>query len=38
VSARLKALEYLREHTENYVEAGMLERGISITKEKLASK
>jgi alkyl sulfatase BDS1-like metallo-beta-lactamase superfamily hydrolase len=38
LSARLKALEYLREHTENYVEAGMLERGIATTKEKLASK
>ena len=38
LSARLKALEYLREHTENYVEAGMLERGIATTKEKLATK
>jgi alkyl sulfatase BDS1-like metallo-beta-lactamase superfamily hydrolase len=38
LSARLKALEYLREHTENYVEAGMLERGITTTKEKLAIK
>jgi alkyl sulfatase BDS1-like metallo-beta-lactamase superfamily hydrolase len=38
LSTRLKALEYLREHSENYVEAGMLERGIANTKEKLASK
>jgi alkyl sulfatase BDS1-like metallo-beta-lactamase superfamily hydrolase len=38
LSARLKALENLREHTENYVEAGMLERGITTTKEKLAVK
>jgi alkyl sulfatase BDS1-like metallo-beta-lactamase superfamily hydrolase len=38
LSARLKALENLREHTENYVEAGMLERGITTTKEQLATK
>jgi alkyl sulfatase BDS1-like metallo-beta-lactamase superfamily hydrolase len=38
LGARLKALEYLREHTENYVEAGYLDYGIRKAKEKLASK
>jgi alkyl sulfatase BDS1-like metallo-beta-lactamase superfamily hydrolase len=38
LDARLKALEYLREHTENFVEAGYLEYGIRTVKEKLASK
>ncbi len=38
LGARLKALEYLREHTENYVEAGYLEYGIKTTKEKLSAK
>jgi len=38
LAARLKALEYLRERCENYVEAGYLEYGIRIAKEKLASK
>ena len=38
LGARLKALEYLRGHTENYIEAGYLEYGITQTKAKLASK
>jgi alkyl sulfatase BDS1-like metallo-beta-lactamase superfamily hydrolase len=38
LEARLKALEYLEEHSENYVEAGYLEYGIKKTKEKLASE
>ena len=38
LGARLKALDYLRERCENYVEAGWLEYGIRTTKEKLASK
>jgi alkyl sulfatase BDS1-like metallo-beta-lactamase superfamily hydrolase len=38
LGARLKALEYLRDRCENYVEAGYLEYGIRIAKEKLASK
>jgi alkyl sulfatase BDS1-like metallo-beta-lactamase superfamily hydrolase len=38
LGARLKALEYLRERCENYVEAGYLEYGIRTAKEKLASK
>jgi alkyl sulfatase BDS1-like metallo-beta-lactamase superfamily hydrolase len=38
LEARLKALEYLRERTENVVEAGYLEYGIRTVKENLASK
>ena len=38
LGARLKALDCLRERSENYVEAGWLDYGIRITKEKLASK
>ena len=38
LDARLKALNYLRERCENYVEAGWLEYGITKTKEKLASQ
>jgi alkyl sulfatase BDS1-like metallo-beta-lactamase superfamily hydrolase len=38
LAARLKALEYLRKHTENFVEAGYLEYGIRTVKEILASK
>ena len=38
LGARLKALEYLHDRCENYVENGWLEYGIRITKEKMASK
>ncbi len=38
LGARLKALDYLHERCENYVENGWLEYGIRITKEKLESK
>lgn len=38
LEARLKALEYLQERCENYVEAGYLDYGIKKAKEKLASK
>jgi alkyl sulfatase BDS1-like metallo-beta-lactamase superfamily hydrolase len=38
LGARLKALDYLKERCENYVEAGWLEYGIRTTKGKLASK
>jgi alkyl sulfatase BDS1-like metallo-beta-lactamase superfamily hydrolase len=38
LNARLKALEYLRDRCENYVEAGYLEYGIRTAKEKLTSK
>jgi alkyl sulfatase BDS1-like metallo-beta-lactamase superfamily hydrolase len=38
LDARLKALQFLRDHAENYVEAGYLDYGIRTTKEKLASK
>lgn len=35
LDARLKALTYLRERTENFIEAGWLEYGIRKTKEKM---
>src|SRR5580698_4460603 len=35
LEARLKALDYLREHSENYIETGYLEYGIKTTKAKL---
>jgi len=38
LDARLKALEYLKKSCKNYIEAGMLDYGIRIAKEKLASK
>jgi alkyl sulfatase BDS1-like metallo-beta-lactamase superfamily hydrolase len=38
LNARLKALSYLRERSENYVEAGWLEASIARTKEKLGIK
>jgi alkyl sulfatase BDS1-like metallo-beta-lactamase superfamily hydrolase len=38
LNARLKALEYLREHSENYIETGYLEYGIRTTKAKLGTK
>jgi alkyl sulfatase BDS1-like metallo-beta-lactamase superfamily hydrolase len=38
LEARLKALNYLQEHCENYIEAGYLDYEIGKTKEKLASK
>jgi alkyl sulfatase BDS1-like metallo-beta-lactamase superfamily hydrolase len=38
LGARLKALDYLHERCENYVENGWLEYGVRITKEKLESK
>jgi alkyl sulfatase BDS1-like metallo-beta-lactamase superfamily hydrolase len=38
LGARLKTLEFLREHTENYIEAGYLDYGIKTAKERVASK
>ena len=38
LNARIKALNYLRERCENYVEAGWLEYGITKAKEKLGSQ
>jgi alkyl sulfatase BDS1-like metallo-beta-lactamase superfamily hydrolase len=38
LEVRLKALTYLEERSENYVEAGYLDYGIKKTKEKLGSK
>lgn len=35
LDARLRALNYLRERCENYIEAGWLDYGIRTTKEKL---
>jgi len=37
LEARLKALDYLREHSENYIENGYLEYGIKTTKAKLGT-
>lgn len=37
LDARLKALQVLRDRTENYIEAGWLEYGIRKAKEKLGS-
>lgn len=38
LGARLKALDFLRDRCENYVESGWLDYGIRTTKAKLASK
>jgi hypothetical protein len=35
LNVRIKALSYLRERCENYVEAGWLEYGLAKAKEKL---
>jgi len=37
LEARLKALDYLREHSENYIETSYLEYGIKTTKAKLGT-
>jgi len=37
LNARVKAMEYLRQHTQNFVESGWLEYGIRLAKEKLAT-
>jgi alkyl sulfatase BDS1-like metallo-beta-lactamase superfamily hydrolase len=38
LNARLKALDYLRERCENYVEASWLDYGIRTAKQRLATK
>jgi alkyl sulfatase BDS1-like metallo-beta-lactamase superfamily hydrolase len=38
LNARIKALDYLREKSQNFVEDGWLQYGITKAKEKLASK
>lgn len=38
LAARLKTLQNLREHNENYLEVGYLDYGINTTKAKLGSK
>jgi alkyl sulfatase BDS1-like metallo-beta-lactamase superfamily hydrolase len=37
LNARIKAMEYLRQRTKNFVESGWLEYGIRLAKEKLAT-
>jgi hypothetical protein len=37
LKARIKAMEYLQQHTQNRVEAGWLDYGIRLAKEKLAT-
>jgi len=37
LNARIKAMEYLRLHTQNRVESGWLDYGLRLAKEKLAS-
>jgi alkyl sulfatase BDS1-like metallo-beta-lactamase superfamily hydrolase len=37
LNARIKAMEYLRQRTKNFVESGWLEHGIRLAKEKLAT-
>ena len=36
LNARIKAMEYLKQHTQNRVESGWLDYGIRTAKEKLA--
>lgn len=36
LNARIKAMEYLKQHTQNRVESGWLDYGIRLAKEKLA--
>jgi glyoxylase-like metal-dependent hydrolase (beta-lactamase superfamily II) len=38
LEVRLKALQYLRDHCKNYIEAGWLEYGIKEAKNRLGSK
>lgn len=35
--ARIKAMEYLQQHTQNRVESGWLDHGVRLAKEKLAT-
>lgn len=37
LNARIKAMEYLREHTQNRIESGWLDYGIRLAKEKIAA-
>jgi alkyl sulfatase BDS1-like metallo-beta-lactamase superfamily hydrolase len=36
LNARIKAMEYLKQHTENRIESGWLDYGIRLAKEKLS--
>ena len=35
LNVRIKAMEYLRQHTQNHIESGWLDYGIRVAKEKL---
>ena len=37
LNAKIKAMEYLKQHTQNRVESGWLDSGIRLAKEKLAN-
>jgi len=37
LQARIKAMEYLQQHTQNRIESGWLDRGIRLAKEKLGT-
>jgi len=37
LNARIKAMEYLRQHTQNRIESGWLDYGIRLAKEKLGN-
>jgi hypothetical protein len=38
LNVRIKAMEYLKQHTQNRVESGWLDYGIRLAKEKLAAQ
>ena len=35
LNARIRAMEFLRQHTQNHIESGWLDYGIRVAKEKL---
>jgi len=37
LKARIRAMEFLRQHTQNHIESGWLDYGIRLAKEKLAT-
>ena len=38
LNVRIKAMEYLKQHTQNHVESGWLDYGIRLAKQKLAAQ
>ena len=38
LNVRIKAMEYLKQHTQNRVESGWLDYGIRLAKQKLAAQ